>query len=406
MSLLFGRREETRSLSYQDVWGSGGSAAAIGSGMTSGLALAAVYSATSLIADMISTAIMRAFSEVPGEAGVPVRQALAVQPQYVRNPSPFGTRVDWMHQALASVLLRGNAIGYITALDAAGRPAQQVWFHPDDVTVIEEQADWFHRPHYYWRGRPLDFSLVVHVPGYTIPGSVMGLSPLALFKKQVETGIRAQGKAADWFKNGTTPAGQLQNTSRKVNTDEASIVKQRFKASVGNGDVFVAGADWKYETLGVAASEAQFLETIRATATQIAAVYRVSPEDVGGETGKAMTYKTLEQDNTKLTGRTLSTWCTRFAEVFSQKMLPEEYVRFDLDRLAQGDKTSRMLAYAVGLNTGIETLPEARADEDKAPLTQAELDFWVEHFRNTTPALDVAPPEPKPGAGPSGGPNA
>lgn len=400
MSRLFGKASEERALSYQDVWGSGGAVSAIGGSdvVGGGLRLVPVYAATSLIADLVSTAPLRVFRE--GSDGS--RTLLSSQPQIVTNPSPYGSRIDWLHQCLTSMLLRGNAYGYITSVDGAGRPQQIQWLNPDDVTVVEEQADWFHTPHYFWRGRPMDRDLVVHIPAYTFPGSVVGYSPLALFKLQIETGLRAQQHGDDWFKNGASPSGQFKNTSKTLTPDEAATAKQRFKASVSKQDVLVTGADWDYTQLSVKAGESQFLETIKANATQIAAIYRVSPEDIGGETGTSLTYKTLEQDQAKLTARTLGVWCARVEQALTDRLPRPQYARFDLDQLSQGDKTSRMVAHAAALAAGIETNAEARAAEDKPPLTPDEVQQWLEWYRKSAPTV-TAPAAP---TGPDGGPNA
>ncbi len=403
MSLFF-RGAEQRGLSYQDVWGSGGSVAnAIGGPdiVAGGLRLIPVYAATSLIADLVSTAPLRAFRESPDGT----RTLLPSQPNLMVKPAPYGTKIDWLHQALTSLLLRGNAFGYITALDSQGRPGQIQWLAPDDVTVIEEQNDWFHYPTYYWRGRELDRTLVVHIPAYTFPGSVKGYSPLALFKLQIETGMRAQQHGNDWFRNGTNPSGQLKNSQRTVPPEEAANIKKRYKEAIRGRDVFVTGADWDYKTLSVSPNESQFLETIKASATQIAAIYRVSPEDVGGETGTSLTYKTLEQDAAKLTSRTLAVWCARLEYALNQIFPRPQYFRFDLDQLSQGDKTTRTLAHAAALASGQETLAEARAAEDKPPLTDEEAAQWQLWYRNNTSVVAVpaaAPASP----GPSGGPNA
>lgn len=404
MSIFFHRSEE-RAVSYQDVWGSGGNVDTSPIGgrdiVGNGLRLIPVYAATSLIADLVSTADLRVFREAPDGTRTP----LATQPQLITKPAPYGSRIDWLHQAMSSLLLRGNAYGYITSLDGAGRPQQIQWLNPDDVTVYEEQQDWFHRPRYWWRGKPLDRSLVVHVPAYTFPGSVIGYSPLALFKMQIETGMRAQQFGSDWFKNGSTPSGHLKNVNKTLTPDEAATAKKRFKASVQNRDPFVTGSDWDWASLAVSANESQFLETIKANATQIAAIYRVSPEDIGGETGRSMTYKTLEQDNTKLTVRTLGVWCGRLEAVLTDLLPRPQYARFDLDQLARGDMTSRMIAHTAALTAGIETNAEARASENKPPLTEEEVAQWQEWYRKTEPS-QVSPKAPLPQLGPDGGPNA
>lgn len=380
MSLFISRpREEKRSLTYQDVWGSGGGFEGGTDGpdlVANGLRLIPVYAATSLIADLVSTAPVCAYRE--GADGT--RSPLKPQPGLVTNPSPYGSRIDWLHQAMASLLLRGNAFGYITAVDSQGRPSKIQWLSPDDVAIIEEQQDWFHWPTYYWRGRKLDRDLVVHIPAYTFPGSVKGYSPLALFKVQIETGMRAQQFGDDWFKNGSTPSGHLKNTARTLTDDEARLGKSRFKNAVRNRDVFVTGSDWDWASLSVPANESQFLETIKANATQIAAIYRVSPEDIGGETASSLTYKTLEQDNAKLTNRTLGVWAARLEAALTDMMLRPQYVRFDLDKASRGDMTSRMMAHSAALTAGIETLDEARASEDKAPLTPEQVQQWQDWY--------------------------
>lgn len=380
MSFFVSRRsEQQRALTYQDVWGSGGTFEGGIDGpdlVQNGLRLIPVYAATSLIADMVATAPVRAYRE--GADGT--RTLLASQPTLVVNPSPYGSRIDWLHQALASMLLRGNAYGYITALDGQGRPSKIQWLNPDDVAVVEEQQDWFHWPTYYWRGRLLDRDLVVHIPAYTFPGSVKGMSPLALFKTQIETGMRAQQFGDDWFKNGSTPSGHLKNSARTLTDDESTMAKTRFKNAVRNRDVFVTGSDWDWTSLAVKANESQFLETIKANATQIAAIYRVSPEDIGGETGASLTYKTLEQDNAKLTNRALSVWAARIECAMTDLLPRPQYVRIDLDKASRGDMTSRMMAHSAALTAGVETLDEARASEDKPPLTPEQVQEWQEWY--------------------------
>jgi HK97 family phage portal protein len=308
---------------------------------------------------------------------------------------------------MTSLLLRGNAYGYITNIDWQGVPSQIQWLNPDDVTVVEEQQDWFHHPTYYWRGRPLDRDLVVHIPAFTFPGSVVGYSPLALFKLQIETGLRAQQHGDDWFKNGAVPSGQLRNQQRTITPDEAQTVKARYKAAIAKREVFVTGADWDYSALSVNPDESQFLQTIKANATQVAAIYRVSPEDVGGETATSLTYKTLEQDDTKLTKRTLGVWCARLEAPLTNLLQRKKYVQFDLDFLSRGDMTSRMVAHTAALAAGVETNPEARRAEGKPPLTDEEAAQWQAWYRTAVALPGTPNPNaPAPKKGTDGGPNA
>lgn len=397
MSLLFRpRRTQTRALSDQDVWGSGGSINNTIGGpdvVAGGLRLIPVYAATSLIADMIATSPLAMFAKSTDGA----LSLMPKQPQIVTNPYPYGGAISWRHQCVASLLLRGNAYGYVTALGSDGWPSQIIWLNPDAVSVIEEQNDWFHTPSFFWRGRPLDLDLVVHIPAYTMPGSVLGYSPLALFQLQVETGLQAQQFANDWFKNSANPSGTLKNVAKTVTSEESDSVKAKFRAAIANRDVFVTGNDWDYKSLSVAPNESQFLETIKATATQVAAIYRVSPEDIGGETGTSLTYKTLSQDATKLVTRALNPWAARIEEALSNLRPRPQFAKFDLDQLTKGDRTTRIAAHAAALNAGLETLDEARADDNMPPLTPAEIDAWQKNYKGggdtPPPAANASPTE-------------
>lgn len=397
MSLLFRpRRTEGRALSYQDVWGSGGSVnTALGGPdiVSGGLRLIPVYAATSLICDMIATSPLDVYRRAPDGAV----SLLPTQPQIITNPAPYCGPIAWKHQALASMLLRGNAYGYITALGSDGWPSQIQWLNPDDVTVVEEQIDWFHTPQFFWRGRPLDPNLVVHIPAYSIPGTVVGLSPLALFKMQIETGMQAQKFANDWFKNSANPSGHLKNTARELTPEQADSVKSKYKAAIANRDVFVTGNDWSYAQMAVQAEESQFLQTIKATATQIAAVYRVLPEDIGGETGSSLTYKTLTQDATRLQVRALNPWAVRLATALSAHRPGPQIAVFNLDGTSKGDRTTRIAAHAAALTAGLETQDEARADENKPPMTPEQIAFWQKNYgKGSAPAPKPAEPPADP----------
>lgn len=404
MSLLFRqRRPEARSLSYQDVWGSGGTVATVLGGsdvVSGGLSLIPVYAATSLICDMIATSPLDVYRL--DRDGATTR--LPSQPQIITNPAPGIDPITWKSQAISSLLLRGNAYGYITAVGSDGWPSQIVWLNPDLVTLYEEQNDYFHTASYWWRGVPLDPSLVVHVPAYTFPGSKRGYSPLALFKTQIETGLQAQKFANDWFRNSANPSGHLKNVAKELTAEQADNVKHKYKAAIANRDVFVTGSDWDYAQMAVQAEESQFLQTIRATATQIAAIYRVSPEDIGGETGTSLTYKTLTQDATKLQVRALYPWAKKLSDAISSHRPGPQVAIFNLDATSKGDRTTRIAAHAAALAAGLETLDEARADENKPPLTPEQIAFWQDNYKKSAApaAPEPAPAEP---AAPEGEPN-
>ncbi|WP_157884111.1 phage portal protein [Arthrobacter alpinus] len=357
-----------------DTFGSFGSGSPLGGGSAkAALRLAPVFSATSLIADTLAIIPMAAY-----EAGGGAKKKVPVQPELMYSPhvNPIFTRVEWLHQFTTSFLMRGNAYGLITAIDSAGTPTKIYWMNPDNVQVDESH----YIPKYSHNGKPLDISTVVHIPWYPGPGSVVGLSPIAQFQQILETGSSATKFGRDWFRNGSTPSGHLKYGQGQLNGPTAAKAKAQFKAAVQANDIFVSGSDWEWKALSVSPNESQFLETIKATANQIAAIFHVDPDEIGGSAGSSMTYQTLEMNQIKFQTRALQPIFTRLEHHLSRLMPNFQYVKFNPDAIVRTDLKTRMESHEIALRTAMETQDEGRALEDKAPLTASEKSEWMQTY--------------------------
>jgi HK97 family phage portal protein len=129
-------------------------------------------------------------------------------------------------------------------------------------------------------------------------------------------------------------------------------------------------------------ADVQFLESIKATANQIAAIYKVPPEEIGGDSGNSLKYTTEELNQLKFIRRALQPTAVRLEAHLDRLLLGGTYVKFNLNANARGDLKSRMDAYAVGLKNGIYTLEQVREFEDFEMLTQTEIEQWQQWFVN------------------------
>lgn len=357
------RRKEQRSISFQDVWGSGsGSAHLSGGGQERALRLAPVYAATRLLSDSVASLPLKSYL---GEG--PTRQPI-VSPRIFTRPAAVGTRYDWLHRCMTSLTLRGNAYGLVVSHDANGWPDQVEWLHPDDVHVEDNLAP---VPVWYYKGRRLESRQLFHIPAYTLPGQILGLSPIAYFATTTDTGLLAQQFGRDWFANGSTPAAVLE-TDREISKETAGILKARFKEAAEGRDVVALGLGTKYRPISVPANESQFLETIKASANQIAAIYGVPPEKIGGETGGSLTYATVEQNSIDLLTWTLRPWLARLEEALSLLRPPAEDVRFNVDAMLRTDTLTRYQTYRIARVIGLRSVDELRLLEDLEPLPNGE----------------------------------
>lgn len=372
MGWLFGgQRVESRS--WSPVAADGREPIDSGVAPVPSLRLVPLFAATRLIADQVASAPLRAYR--PDADGA--RRVLPTQPQLLRAPD-MSTPFAWKHRAISSLLLWGNAYGLITARDSSGSPTALVWLPPSKVQCV---GDGISRSTFTMNGRPLPTENVVHIPAYAVPGQAAGVSPISAFRLTIDTGRAAQEYARQWYDGGGIPAAVVRNATQTLTPEQAQSVKDRLRATLRNGEPFVTGSDWSYELVGAPSADARFIETMRLTATQIAAVYGVPPEEVGGETGSSLTYSTLEQNAQKLAVQTVRPWAVRIEEALSGLFAGKTYIRFNLDTGVRADLRTRYEAHEIALRNGLETLSEARALEERPPLTDAEVSQWQSLFR-------------------------
>jgi HK97 family phage portal protein len=347
------------------------------SGGTKALRVVAVYSAVSLIADLFATLPQSLYRVVDGRH---IRQQL---PDWLANPDPRLGTFSWRYQYVTSLKLRGNAYGIVVRA-AGGRPAGIRWLHPDRVRVDETDAQ---GPRYYVSGRAKPLSLfsqggeLIHIAEFVQPGSVVGLSPISYFKKVFETAEYAMGYGHDWFEKSSIPPALLMAKNR-LKPGQAAEAKQLFKDSAADGLVTL-DAEWDYKTLTIAPEEAQFLQTIKATATLIANIFRVAPDDIGGETGSSRTYGNRQDDFERFNVRTMLPTTVRFELALDALLAPGEFIKCNLDALVRPNLLERSRANTENLRNGSITLPEVRANEDRPMLTPEEVEFWTEHYLKT-----------------------
>jgi HK97 family phage portal protein len=358
MALFRPNREERRAIS-RDVWGRGLDPIA-GDGVEKALRLVPVYAGTRLIADSVAGLPLQAFRQVGDQS------QRITDPPLVRDPTRFGTSYEWVHRAMTSLLLRGNAFGLVTERDGMGFPTQIEWLNPDEVTVDDDRA--VRNPVFRWLGNVIPRDDLIHIPGYVLPGRVLGLSPIKAFALQVDTGLLAQKFGKDFFERGGHPSAILKNAKVEKNPDNVKKVRERFKAAVSGRDIAVMTGGWEYEAIQVAPEESQFIQTLELNATQIAAVYGIYPaERIGGKSG-SNTYANIEQDSIQFVQFTLRPYLVRLERAITKLMPERVYVRFNADALIRTDITARYRAHTESLTAGWRNVDEVREIEDLPPL--------------------------------------
>jgi HK97 family phage portal protein len=329
------------------------------------MALVPVWSSIRLLADNAASLPLQAYRRMDDGTGVPMNNP----PSLIAAPSAVSNRHQWIHQAVLSLALRGNAYGLVTARDGFGYPTSIEWLNPDEVHVDETQPT---LPVFYWRGKPIPRGDVFHIPWMVLPGHVVGISPVTAFANTLGVGLAATRYGESWFDNGGTPPATFQNVRETVSTDEAREIRDRTVAAMKSRKPLVFGSDWKFEALKVTPEESQFIGTMKLNATQVAAIYGVPPEKVGGERGSSMTYASVEQESIDFVQYSLRPWLVLLEQAISDVLPDRQYVRFNVDALIRTDIKTRYEAHALALQNGWKNVDEVRAVEDLQPLPHGQ----------------------------------
>jgi HK97 family phage portal protein len=372
----FGTAEARRSLSYQDVWATGGSTDMF-TGAGGVMSLVPLFAAIRLITDQFAATPIHGYRSLNG-----VPQQLATDPQFL-SPTMPSSQAVWKTQLITGLLTRGNAVGLHTAYGLDGYPTETVWVNPQDVQCMDDEPD---KVEFFYLGRKLDVGTFVHIPWVVLPGRRWGLSPLGMFKTLWETGQAAQELSRNFYDSGGVPSGHLKNSERELDETVANETKLKFKMAVAGRDVLVTGNDWEYNAIGLPADQLAFVASLKLTATQIASIYGIAPEDIGGEAAAGLQYSTVEMNDIKLTNRTMRPWYTRVQDGLFHCTPRGQYVQFNPDALVSADLKTRMEAHEIALRIGLEDQEEARADEDKAPMTPERFSKWRETYKPVAPA--------------------
>jgi HK97 family phage portal protein len=322
----------------------------------------AVWAAVDLIASLGSLLPIDVF-EGTGAA----RRELPT-PKILEDPSGegYGT-ADWIYQYLMSLLLRGNTNGRVGDRDRLGNPTQIVLYHPDDVQGWRDDESGLPK----WRvcGQDVPADEMWHQRAYTIPGRLLGLSPVRHHATTIGLGIAAERFGRQWFEDGAHPSGLLTN-EQALTPGQAKTAKERFMAALrGTREPVVLGQGWKFQAIQVAPEESQFLETQKYTAAECARIYGPGvPEILGYETGGSMTYANVEQRSLDLLTYSLDRWLVRTERMFTALLPAGQYVKINRGALARTDLLTRFKAHALSLQNRWAVPNEVRDLEDQAPV--------------------------------------
>jgi HK97 family phage portal protein len=353
------------------------------------LQLAAVYACVRLLADSVASLPMDAYRKKRGG----IRLEIDPPPSLIKQPSGNLTNFDWVFQTVTSLALRGNSFHLITKRDLLEYPIEMEPLHPDCVRVETDYNTGAIA--YTVEGTRVPKADILHIRRFTLPGAIMGLSPIQQAQQGIGIGLAAERFGARWFGQSATPSSVLE-TDQNLDPGAAKHLQKEWIASHGgkrHPAVLSGGLKWR--AIEVTPEESQFLATREFQRGEIAMLFGVPPHMIG-DTQKSTSWGTgIEQQGIGFVTYTLGPWLRCIEESLSRLLPRSQFVRFNVDGLLRGDQKARYDSYVSARNAGWMSVNEIRTLEDMEPIENG--DTYIQPMNMAPLGSDPSKQEPTQG---------
>lgn len=361
-------RQITAPWFLQDLpdWWTAGNAAGETVTSTTVFGLSAAWDAVGLLCDSISTLPIDVVESV-GD----IRRPLPIRPRWLDDPGQGLTLVDLVGQIMTSLLVSKYGEAHILTPRTGGSIQGLVVLDPDRVQVDENTGQ------VSVAGEPVGSGDVIGIRGRMLPGHRRGIGPVGYAREVFGGALATQKASAAFWGNGSWTGavvevpGELSENGQKA---LKAYIEERHRgaARAHRVGVLINGAKLS-RPLAFSPEDSQFLQTREFQVADVARVFRIPPEMIGGKSTDSLTYTTLEGRSAHFLKYSLLHWLVRLETAFTtlwQSEGNEGEIRFNVNGLLRGSTKERYDAYAVALDKGFMTVDEIRALENLAPLSE------------------------------------
>lgn len=343
------------------------------SGYTSGevsteqsMRLSAVFACLRLLSEAIATLPLDTFIRRGG-----TRQPYRPKPTYLTFQPPQGSRVDYLSQVMLSLLTDGNAF-VATPRDSLGVPVTLVVLDPTAVTVRRRDNGDIT---FEVAGHSYDETEILHIKGMCMPGALRGLSPLSYARETIDLGLSAQRYGAAFFANGALPGAVIEapgDFPQAAAERVAAMWNAKHKGVDNASKIGVLTQGAKLTKVSISPDEAQFLQVRQFQVPDVARVFGVPPHLIADASNSTSWGSGLAEQNLAFGQFSCRAWVDRIEDAHARLLtthgMPDVFVRLNMDALLRAGTKERYEAHQIAIESGFETINEARKLEDLPPV--------------------------------------
>ena len=301
----------------------------------------------------------------------------------IKRVNPHWTYTRLMQMTELSLCLWGASFWILErGPSGKGVPTEIWWARPDRMRCIPDEKNYIAGWIYEWDNERLYFRPDEVVwSRYPNPlDEFAGLSPIAATRLAIDTARGALQSNHGIFKNGLQMAGVVTPNDNETiwSTEQVKALgdslERRFKGADKAHRVAVLGQSASFKTIGVSPKDAQFIELMKWTRSDVASVYAVPPELLGDH--EHATYSNIEQAYKSFWTDCLIPEAALLAADITEQLCVlfpgVDYVEFDTthisalqpDKASLADQATKWVAMGVPLNKVLaEIAPSMLPDE-------------------------------------------
>lgn len=277
----------------------------------------------------------------------------------LERPNEYQAGMELRESMTATVLLWGNAYAR-KEFNGAGEVTALHPMHPGRVSIVKLDSG---RYRYDWtddNGRVVRLLAeeVLHLRDRTDPGSIVGKSRVTIARETLglSLSLRTHGTAS--FGRGARPASVLYNEGKQDMTTEQlhnlRDLMNNYSSPVNAGKTLIMGVrGLKLENVGLSNEDAQWLEAMNFSVTEVCRMFRVPPILV--QTLEQASYNNVNELGQQFVRFSLTRWLNLWESAISQQLLgpiarQRYYAEHAVDALLRAQAGERADFYAKALN--------------------------------------------------------
>jgi HK97 family phage portal protein len=301
------------------------------------------------------------------------------QDKLMDQPNVEQSQFDWLSDVSAGVEGYGNS--FVEKIKFRNEVVELIPRDPDYVRVRREGNRKVFDVSVDGRTRTnLTPSTILHFRGFAVTGYLSGFSPITMYRQALGTALALQEFQGRYFANDATPSGAIVMPGSTTKTRALEIL-DLWKASHGGvsnaGNPAILSGGSTYEKIGVSLVDAQFVEAQRFSLEQVADMFRVPSDLIGGPVERGVA-ATAEQVGLRFLVFYLLPRLRRIELALDADLdlfaNTDVYPKFTTDDLLRADALTKAQVQHYQIQDGTLLVDEARAEDGKGPLPPIPAD--------------------------------